>query len=96
MAAAARGYLRPNDQWNYQQVTVNGSTIQVELNGFLILDTDLGQITEFMANRPHPGQHRQRGHFGFAGHSDPVQFRHIYIQRLNKPPRQTTTPNDLH
>ncbi len=33
MAPAHRGYLRPIGQWNYQQVTVQGSSIIVELNG---------------------------------------------------------------
>ncbi|MDH3717622.1 MAG: DUF1080 domain-containing protein [Planctomycetota bacterium] len=92
MAAAARGYLRANDQWNYQQVTVNGSTIQVELNGSLILNTDLSQITDYLANRPHPGKDRHSGHFGIAGHLDPVEFRNIHIKRLNNPKRETTTP----
>ena len=69
-------------EWNFQQVTVRGSTIQVELNGTVILDTDLSQVTEVMANSPHPGKNRTRGHFGFAGHSDPVQFRDIRIQPL--------------
>lgn len=83
MAAAKRGYLRPAGEWNYQQVTVQGSTIRVDLNGHTILDTDLSRVTEFMNNRPHPGKDLQRGHFGFAGHSDPVQFRAISIKRLD-------------
>ncbi|MGB6045717.1 MAG: DUF1080 domain-containing protein [Pirellulales bacterium] len=82
MAAAHRGYLRANDQWNYQQVTVIGSTIKVELNGYAILDTDLSKITQYMSNSPHPGKDRKRGHFGLAGHSDPVQFRNIGVNRL--------------
>jgi len=83
MAAAHRGYLRPTGQWNYQQVTVKGSTIKVELNGVTILDTDLGKITEFLANTPHPGKDRRSGHFGFAGHGDAVQFRFVSIKRLS-------------
>jgi hypothetical protein len=79
MAAAKRGYLRPAGQWNHQMVTVEGSKIRVELNGTRILDTDLSMITEYMANTPHPGKDRTSGHFGFAGHSDPVQFRNIEI-----------------
>jgi|SRR5579875_858259 hypothetical protein len=84
MVAAHRGYLRPVGQWNYQEVTVKGSTIKVELNGTLILDCDLSKVTEFMGNRPHPGKNRTRGHFGFAGHNDPVAFRNIQIKRLEK------------
>jgi hypothetical protein len=83
MVAAHRGYLRQPGKWNYQQVTVQGATIKVELNGVTILDTDLSKVTEFMANSPHPGKDRKSGYFGFAGHSDPVEFRDISIKRLN-------------
>jgi hypothetical protein len=84
MVAAHRGYLRPAGQWNYQEVTVKGPTIKVELNGTRILDCDLSKVTEFMGNRPHPGKDRASGHFGFAGHNDPVAFRNIQIKRLEK------------
>ena len=83
MAAAARGYGRPAGEWNYQEVTVVGSTIKVELNGSVILDTDLSKITEYMANSPHPGKDRTQGYFGFAGHSDPVEFRNVRIKELS-------------
>ena len=82
MAAATRGYLRPTGEWNYQVVTVKGSTIRVELNGYVILDTDLSKVTEYMANSAHPGKDRTEGHFGFAGHGDPVEFRNISIKDL--------------
>lgn len=84
MVAAHRGYLRPAGEWNYQQVTVKGSTIKVELNGYTILDTDLSTVSEFLENRPHPGKDRTSGHFGLAGHSDPVQFRNLSIKRLSE------------
>ncbi|RMF40711.1 MAG: DUF1080 domain-containing protein [Planctomycetota bacterium] len=83
MIAAHRGYLRPVGQWNYQKVTVQGSKVRVELNGTVILDGDLSQVTEFMANRPHPGKDRTKGYFGFAGHNDPVRFRNIEIRSLD-------------
>lgn len=79
MLAAKLGYQRPVGQWNYQEVTVKGSTIRVELNGTLILDGDLSKVTEYMANSPHPGKDRTSGYFGFAGHNDPVRFRAIDI-----------------
>ncbi len=80
MVAAHRGYLRPTGDWNFQEVTVKGSTIRVELNGSIILDADLSTVSEFMDNRPHPGKDRTEGHFGFAGHSNPVQFRNVRIK----------------
>ncbi|MBX3452132.1 MAG: DUF1080 domain-containing protein [Planctomycetaceae bacterium] len=82
MAAAARGFQRPIGEWNFQEVTVNGSNVKVELNGSVILDADLSKVTEFMADRPHPGKDRTSGYFGFAGHSDPVEFRNVSIKSL--------------
>lgn len=84
MVAAHRGYLRPVGEWNFEEVTVKGSTLKVELNGTVILDTDLSKVTEYMANKPHPGKDRKSGHFGFAGHSDPVAFRNIQIKKLDQ------------
>ena len=81
---AHRGYLRPVGKWNFQQVSVQGTTIQVELNGTIILDADLSLVKERMGNAPHPGLKLKSGHFGFAGHSDPVAFRNIYIRRLER------------
>jgi len=82
MAPAVRGHLRPVGEWNYQVVTVKGSTITVELNGTVILNTDLSTISQYMANSPHPGKDRTEGYFGFAGHNDPVQFRNVSIKSL--------------
>jgi hypothetical protein len=83
MVPAHDGYLRPVGQWNYQEVTVQGMKIKVELNGGVILDTDLDNVKEFMANSAHPGLRTPKGFFGFAGHSDPVEFRNIQIKRLS-------------
>lgn len=83
MIPAHRGYQRPIGQWNFQEVTVRGSKIRVELNGFVILDGDVAAVKEFMGTTPHPGKDRTRGHFGFAGHNDPVAFRNIQLKRLD-------------
>ena len=78
MVAAQRGYLRPVGEWNFKEVTVKGPTIKVELNG-----------TRDPRRRPEQGDgvHGQpartpartapTGHFGFAGHNDPVAFRNV-------------------
>ncbi len=82
--AAHRGYLRPVGEWNFQQVTVIGSRIKVELNGTTIVDADLSQVEDFMGGdrSKYIGHDLKEGHFGFAGHGDPVQFRNISIMRL--------------
>ena len=84
MVAAARGYQHPITEWNFEEVTVKGSTIKVELNGTIILDTDLSKVdpATYMAGHAHPGKDRTSGFFGFAGHSDPVEFRNIEIKEL--------------
>jgi Domain of Unknown Function (DUF1080) len=83
MVAAKRGYLRPVGQWNFEEVTVKGPKIKVELNGTVIIDADVSQVKEFMGNSPHPGKDRTSGYFGFAGHSDPVEFRNVAIKTLD-------------
>jgi hypothetical protein len=80
---AHRGYLRPVGEWNFQEVTVSGSTITVELNGTQILNADISLVDELMyAKEKFAGRDRTEGHFGFAGHSDPVKFRRIRVKRL--------------
>ncbi len=90
MVAAHKGYLRETGAWNFQEVTVDGSTIKVELNGNVILNADLSKVTEFLAERPHPGKDRISGFFGFAGHNDPVAFRNISIKELPATPVEKT------
>jgi Domain of Unknown Function (DUF1080) len=84
IVAAQRGYLRPVGDWNFEEVTVKGPHIKVELNGTVIVDADVSKITEYMAKSPHPGKDRTSGHFGFAGHSDPVAFRNVMIKKLSE------------
>jgi hypothetical protein len=84
MVAAARGYQHPIGEWNFQEVTVQGPRITVELNGTVILDADLSTVdlATVMAKSPHPGKDRTRGFFGFAGHNDPVEFKDVSIKEL--------------
>ena len=80
---AKRGFLRPVGEWNFQEVTVKGSQVKVELNGTVIVDADVSKIDDYMANSPHPGKDRTSGYFGFAGHGDPVEFRAVSIKPLD-------------
>ena len=84
MAAAARGYQRPVGQWNFQEVTLVGKRLKVELNGTVILDADLAKADQagFMGGSKHPGLALTSGHIGFAGHSDPVEFRAIRVREV--------------
>ena len=83
MIPAQRGYTRPAGEWNLMEVTVKGPTIRVELNGTRIVDGDVSKITDFIPGHKHPGKDRLTGHFGFAGHSDPVAFKNVQIKVLD-------------
>ncbi len=81
--AAHRGFLRGPGEWNFQEVTVVGPRITVELNGTRILDSDILQVAELMYDAAQfEGRSRASGHFGFAGHNDPVEFRRVRIKDL--------------
>ena len=79
LQAAHRGYQRPVGEWNYQEVTVRGSRVQVELNGYRILDADLSKLESKLKNAR--GKDNTSGFFGFAGHNDPVAFAGVRIRR---------------
>ena len=84
MVGAQGGFQRPIGEWNFQEVTVVGSTLKVELNGFVILDADLAKVdlASVMGKKKHPGLGLTEGYFGFAGHNDPVAFRKLSIKEL--------------
>ena len=85
VVAADRGGLKPAGEWNTQQVTVRGSSVQVVLNGKTILDADIAAFRDGRPTpdgKPHPGLARTRGHVGFLGHGDEVEFRNIAIKEL--------------
>lgn len=93
LVPAHRGYLRPTGEWNFQQITVRGSRFKVELNGFTILDADLSEVKESKDGAVPPGATRKSGHFGFAGHNDPVAFRNITIRELPGNPAEPPSRN---
>jgi Domain of Unknown Function (DUF1080) len=83
VAPAHRGYLRPLDQWNYEELVVDGDHVEVHVNGFKTLDVHLDEVGQHPADgKEHPGTKRTNGHFGFCGHHDPVAFRNIRIKPL--------------
>lgn len=85
VAAAKRGFLKPVGEWNRQTVIANGDRIKVILNGEVILDTDVREISKngTADKRPHPGLLNPKGHIGFLGHGDVVKFRNIRILKID-------------
>jgi hypothetical protein len=82
---AKQGYLKPVGQWNSQKVVAKGRRIKVILNGATIVDADVDEAStpETMDGRDHPGLKRKKGHIGFAGHGDYLEFRNIRIKVLD-------------
>ena len=82
--AARRGFLRPIDEWNYEEVTVKGTKVRVELNGAVIVNGDIAESRDKgTADRAdHPGLKNSKGHIGFLGHGSVVRFRNIRIRPL--------------
>jgi len=81
---AKRGHLKPAGEWNSEEIMADGSRIKVTLNDTVIVEADLSKIdpNDTVDHRPHPGLHNEKGHIGFLGHGDPVEFRNIRIKEL--------------
>ena len=83
MVPAARGFQRAVGEWNFQEVTVFGTKIMVELNGTLILNADLSKVEGAMYDLgKFKGRLRKSGYFGFAGHGDAVFFRNVSLRKI--------------
>lgn len=84
IAAAKRGYLLPIGEWNKEEIMLKGSKIKVTLNGTIINEIDLKEVTKngTADHKEHPGLARTTGHIGFLGHGDVVRFKNIRIKKL--------------
>jgi hypothetical protein len=82
---AKRGFLKPIGEWNTEEVTAKGRQITVKLNGTTIVDADIDKAStpQTMDHREHPGLKRDKGHIGFCGHGDYLEFRNIRIKKLD-------------
>jgi hypothetical protein len=82
---AKRDCLKPVGEWNFEEVTAKGRQVTVKVNGKTIVDADLDKAStpETMDHRDHPGLKRDKGHIGFCGHGDHLEFRNIRIKSLD-------------
>ena len=86
VAAAQKGALNAPGEWNTQEVIANGRQIKVIVNGITVLDANLNEINDPTKIAKHPGLFRERGHLGFLGHGDYIEFRNIRIKELSRTP----------
>jgi len=77
-----RDALKPAGEWNEEEILVLGRRIRVTLNGVVINDADLSQVTDPKVIAKHPGMLRTKGRVGFLGHGSLVEFRNIRIKEL--------------
>ena len=78
-------YVRKPGMWNFEEVKVIGSEIEVYLNGYLITKGDVSQWKgdgDTPDGKKHPGLHRTRGFITFCGHGYDVKFRNVRIKEL--------------
>jgi hypothetical protein len=83
---AQRGCLKPVGEWNSEEVTAKGRQVTVKVNGKTIVDADLDKAStpETMDHREHPGLQRDKGHIGFLGHGDYLEFRNLRVKPLDQ------------
>ena len=79
-------YVRRPGMWNFEEVKVIGSEIEVYLNGYLITKADVskfkGDGTDTPDGKAHPGLHNMRGRIGWLGHGHNVKWKNIRIKEL--------------
>ena len=95
VVAAKTGAQKPAGEWNSEEITAIGRNIKVVVNGIKVLDSDINDITDPKIIRKHPGLFRERGHIGFLGHNDHVEFRNIQIKDLCSSEKQNVPPDDF-
>ncbi|HEY1173574.1 MAG TPA: DUF1080 domain-containing protein [Verrucomicrobiae bacterium] len=82
---AKRTTLKPLGEWNEQEITCIGRKIQVKVNGKVVVDGDLNDVTDTEVIQKHPGIFREKGHIALLGHTDYVEFRNIRVKEFVKP-----------
>ncbi len=92
VSAARRGALKPVGEWNVEEISAIGRHLKVTLNGQVITEVDLNTVTDAKTIQTHPGMLRERGHIGFLGHNDYVEFRNLRVKELPVTEKDNTPP----
>jgi hypothetical protein len=74
--------LKPAGEWNQEEIIADGRKIKVILNGKVLVDANLDDVTDPEVLKRHPGLARTTGRIGFLGHGSRVEFRNIRIKEL--------------
>jgi hypothetical protein len=89
------GFQKPVGEWNQEEITADGRHIKVILNGHTIVIANLDDVASAETFEHHPGMLRPRGHIGFLGHDDYVEFRNLRIKELPSKHKDNTPPPEF-
>lgn len=92
LVPAKKGALKKPGEWNVEEITARGRQIEVTVNHVKVLEANLNDIKDPAALMKHPGVLRERGHVGFLGHDDYIEFRNIRIKELPEASAANTPP----
>jgi hypothetical protein len=92
VAPARRGVLKKAGEWNSEEIFCQGRHIKVTLNGQVIVDANLNEVSDPGILKAHAGMLRPVGHIGFLGHGTLVEFRNLRIRELPSPPERDNEP----
>ncbi len=90
---ARTGHLKPVGEWNTETIIAIEDHIVVIVNGTVVVDAFLDDITPVDGNA-HPGMKNKTGHLMLAGHSDHVEFRNLKIADYSASPPVAKTDKD--
>ncbi|MEO6237244.1 MAG: DUF1080 domain-containing protein, partial [Vicinamibacterales bacterium] len=91
MVPPKRGFQKPVGQWNSEEITAKGRQVTVKLNGTVVVDASLDDVTDDEMLKAHRdlskpegsrGIANTTGHIGLLGHGARVEFRNLRIKEL--------------
>ena len=79
---AKTGHLKPTGEWNVEEISAIGNDIKVTLNGTVIVDANLKEVTKngTIDGKNHPGLFNKDGYIRLCGHGGGVQFRKLRVK----------------
>jgi hypothetical protein len=81
---AKTGHLKPAGQWNDEEIICDGRHVKVTLNGTVIINADLDQVTP-LDGQQHPGLKYEKGRISLHAHGNygaEVFFRNLRVKEL--------------
>lgn len=79
---AKRGSLKKAGEWNSEGIVCDGKRVRITVNGQVVVDADIGSVTDPAVLKEHPGLLRSTGYIALLGHTSRVEFRNIRVKTL--------------